>query len=67
MDAKAIIDSCGIGCEPASAASLAGVKKLVERYNGSISVTDNKPSGTVFIIKIPKYPKRNYEQCGKKS
>ena len=43
------------------------VKKLVERYNGSISVTDNKPSGTVFIIKIPKYPKRNYEQCGKKS
>lgn len=27
-DAKAIIGLCGIGCEPASAASLAGVKKL---------------------------------------
>ncbi|MEA1925440.1 MAG: threonine synthase [Candidatus Altiarchaeota archaeon] len=28
MDAKAVIDSSGIGCEPASAASLAGVRKL---------------------------------------
>src|SRR5439155_7510689 len=27
-DAKAIIGQCGIGCEPASAASLAGVRKL---------------------------------------
>jgi len=30
MDAKAVIDSSGIGCEPASAASVAGAKKLVE-------------------------------------
>jgi threonine synthase len=29
MDAKALIDASGIGCEPASACSLAGVKKLV--------------------------------------
>lgn len=29
MDAKAMIDSIGIGCEPASATSLAGVRKLV--------------------------------------
>lgn len=29
MDAKAIIDSSGIGCEPASAASMAGTRKLV--------------------------------------
>ncbi len=28
LDAKAVIDSSGIGCEPASAASLAGVRKL---------------------------------------
>ena len=28
-DAKAIIGRCGIGCEPASAASLAGLKKLI--------------------------------------
>ncbi|HRE47816.1 MAG TPA: threonine synthase [Aggregatilineales bacterium] len=29
MDAKAQIDSAGIGCEPASAASVAGVRKLI--------------------------------------
>ena len=31
MDAKAVIDGAGIGCEPASACSLAGARKLVER------------------------------------
>jgi threonine synthase len=31
MDAKAVIDSSGIGCEPASAASVAGTKKLAEQ------------------------------------
>ena len=30
MDAKAIVDGSGIGCEPASAASVAGAKKLVD-------------------------------------
>ncbi len=30
MDAKAVIDAQGIGCEPASACSLAGTRKLVE-------------------------------------
>ena len=30
MDAKALIDGAGIGCEPASACSLAGTRKLVE-------------------------------------
>jgi len=30
LDAKALIDRIGIGCEPASAASLAGIRKLVE-------------------------------------
>ena len=29
-DAKAVIGRCGIGCEPASAATLAGLRKLVE-------------------------------------
>jgi threonine synthase len=29
LDAKAVIDRAGIGCEPASAATLAGVRKLV--------------------------------------
>ncbi len=31
MDAKALIDGVGIGCEPASACSVAGAQKLVER------------------------------------
>lgn len=31
MDAKAKVDSVGIGCEPASACSVAGTKKLVEK------------------------------------
>ncbi len=31
LAAKAVIDRAGIGCEPASAATLAGVRKLVER------------------------------------
>jgi threonine synthase len=31
MDAKALIDRAGIGCEPASACSLAGTRKLVEK------------------------------------
>ena len=29
LDAKALIDRVGIGCEPASAASLAGIRKLI--------------------------------------
>lgn len=31
MDAKAVVDGVGIGCEPASACSVAGTRKLVER------------------------------------
>jgi threonine synthase len=29
LEAKAVIDASGVGCEPASAASVAGVRKLV--------------------------------------
>ena len=43
MDAKALIDRQGIGCEPASACSVAGLKKLVAR--GVI-----KPNETVVGI-----------------
>lgn len=32
LDAKAIIDRAGIGCEPASATTVAGVKKLVAQH-----------------------------------
>ena len=39
MDAKAVIDGAGIGCEPASACSVAGAKKLVE--NGTIKPGDS--------------------------
>ena len=30
LDAKALIDGAGIGCEPASASTLAGIRKLVD-------------------------------------
>jgi threonine synthase len=43
MDAKAMIDSVGIGCEPASAASVAGIRQLIA--NGVI-----KPAETVVGI-----------------
>jgi threonine synthase len=43
MESKAIVDGIGIGCEPASAASLAGIKKLVD--GGTI-----KPHETVVGI-----------------
>ena len=39
MEAKAIVDRSGIGCEPASAASVAGVKKLVAE--GTIKSDDD--------------------------
>jgi threonine synthase len=35
LEAKAVIDGAGVGCEPASAASVAGVRQL--RRNGAIS------------------------------
>ena len=31
LEAKAAVDGCGVGCEPASAASVAGVRDLVRR------------------------------------
>ena len=31
LEAKAAVDGCGVGCEPASAASVAGVRELVRR------------------------------------
>ena len=38
MDAKAVVDAAGIGCEPASAASVAGVRRLVKE--GTIKPAD---------------------------
>jgi threonine synthase len=43
LDAKAAVDSSGVGCEPASAASLAGLRQLIRR--GEI-----KPSNRVVAI-----------------
>jgi len=31
LDAKAVIDKCGIGCEPASAATIAGLRNLISQ------------------------------------
>ncbi|MCC6317581.1 MAG: threonine synthase [Gemmatimonadaceae bacterium] len=43
LDAKAVIDAAGVGCEPASAASVAGVRQLVRRG-------DIRPSERVAAI-----------------
>jgi threonine synthase len=39
LEAKAVIDAAGIGCEPASAASVAGVRQLTR--NGAIRESDS--------------------------
>lgn len=53
-DAKAIIGLCGIGCEPASAATLAGVKKL--RAAGIIGEKDDIVAVlTGNVLKDPDY------------
>jgi signal transduction histidine kinase len=44
------------GSNKGSGLGLYIVKKTIERYGGSISVGENKPKGTVFIIKL-KCPK----------
>jgi threonine synthase len=53
-DAKAIIGRCGIGCEPASAASLAGLKKLTA--DGTIAAgSDVVCVLTGHLLKDPDY------------
>ena len=43
LDAKAVVDASGVGCEPASAASVAGVRELVRRG-------DIRPSDSVVAV-----------------
>jgi threonine synthase len=53
-DAKAIIGQCGIGCEPASAATLAGIKKL--RASGILREDDDIVAVlTGNVLKDPDY------------
>jgi threonine synthase len=53
-DAKAVIGRCGFGCEPASAATLAGVRKLVAR--GEIKESDTVVAVlTGNVLKDPDY------------
>ena len=53
-DAKAVIGRCGIGCEPASAATLAGIRKLVAA--GTIQKTDDVVAVlTGHVLKDPEY------------
>ena len=52
FDAKDVIDRCGVGCEPASAASVAGVRALVQR--GLIRPTESVVSIlTGHLLKDP--------------
>jgi threonine synthase len=53
-DAKAVIGQCGIGCEPASAATLAGIRKL--RQSGVIRAdADVVAVLTGNVLKDPEY------------
>ncbi len=53
-DAKAVIGLCGIGCEPASAATLAGIRKLVEK--GTMDRDDDVVAVlTGNVLKDPDY------------
>jgi threonine synthase len=53
-DAKAVIGQCGIGCEPASAATLAGIRKLTEA--GTIQPGDDVVAVlTGNVLKDPDY------------
>lgn len=53
-DAKAIIGQCGIGCEPASAATLAGIRKLLSA--GVIRPADDVVAVlTGHLLKDPDY------------
>jgi threonine synthase len=53
-DAKAVIGSDGIGCEPASAATLAGIRRLVE--SGIISKSQSVVAVlTGNLLKDPSY------------
>jgi threonine synthase len=53
-DAKAIIGQCGIGCEPASAATLAGIRKLTA--SGIINAHDDVIAVlTGNVLKDPDY------------
>jgi threonine synthase len=53
-DAKAVIGRCGIGCEPASAATLAGIRKL--RKSGKIAAdADVVAVLTGNVLKDPDY------------
>ena len=53
-DAKAVIGRCGIGCEPASAATLAGIRKLVRA--GTITESaDVTGILTGHLLKDPDY------------
>jgi threonine synthase len=52
LDAKAVVDASGVGCEPASAASVAGVRELVRR--GEIGRADSVVAVlTGHILKDP--------------
>ena len=52
LEAKAVIDASGVGCEPASAASIAGVRKLAR--DGTISKDDRVVAVlTGHILKDP--------------
>ncbi|HEY2850330.1 MAG TPA: pyridoxal-phosphate dependent enzyme [Gemmatimonadaceae bacterium] len=61
LDAKAVIDASGVGCEPASAASVAGVKQL--RSRGVISAGERVVAVlTGHLLKDPGILQRYHQE-----
>jgi len=49
---KVFDEGFSAGGDPGSGIGLYIVKKTIERYGGTISLRDNEPSGTVFIMRL---------------
>jgi threonine synthase len=58
LEAKAVIDGAGVGCEPASAVSVAGVRRLVRE--GTIKASERVVAVlTGHVLKDPRPPEGN--------
>ena len=53
LEAKAVVDGCGVGCEPASAASVAGLRALVRRRQVDARRSDVVAVLTGHVLKDP--------------
>jgi two-component system sensor histidine kinase PilS (NtrC family) len=55
-DAMRIFEPFYTTKESGTGLGLSSALKIIENHNGTISIAHNKPSGTVFIIRLPLHP-----------